>query len=118
MPEKEKNDLANLPYPADEDLVYYQAECDSGYQEFWLDIRSVASAYLNNSKYDYVEAKAKDYIIMGEGIFTGYIEVETPDFILELKMHRPNKSRGRKSIWQVVEVKEKPWPTQNSESVQ
>ncbi|MCP4580367.1 MAG: hypothetical protein GY839_02020 [candidate division Zixibacteria bacterium] len=116
VPEKEEVDFTNLPYPADEDIIYFQTECDSGYQAFWSDIKLASSAYLNNSKYEHIRVIEKDIRIMGEGLFTGFIEVEMPEFILELKLQRPNKSKGRKSIWQVIEVKEKPWPTKKSKS--
>jgi hypothetical protein len=115
-PKKEVEDFTNVPYPANEDIIYYQSECDSGYQAFWSDIRMATSAYLNNSKYAKFDISGDDIVIIGEGLFIGQTEVETPDFILEIKLIRPNKSRGRRSIWQVVEVEEKPWPTKDSKS--
>lgn len=115
--EKEKEfDYTNVPYPPNKDILYYQAEADSGYQTFWTDIKAVTSAYLNNSKYDVYIVNPKNVRIVGEGLFSGTVEVELPDFILELKLKRPNKSRGRDSIWQVVNVKEIPWPEKHSES--
>jgi hypothetical protein len=117
MPEQKESDYTNLPYPANEDILYYQSECDSGYQTFWTDIKLVTSAYLNNSKYDSIGVKPDDIIIKGEGLFTGYIEVEMPEIILELKLQRPNKSVGARSIWQVIEAKEIPWPKPDSLSV-
>jgi len=116
MPDKKEVEYTNLPYPANEDILYYQSECDSGYQTFWTDIKLVTSAYLNNSKYDSIRVRPEDIIIKGEGLFTGYIEVELPNCILELKLERPNKSRGNNSIWQVIEAKEKPWPKPGSQS--
>lgn len=103
-----------LPYPTDEDILYYQAESDSGYQEWWSDIKAVTSAFLNNSQYWDSNTKPEDIIIIGEGIFHGLIEVELPDMILELTMERKFKSRGRKSVWQVIAVTEKSWPRQSS----
>ncbi|OQX92454.1 MAG: hypothetical protein B6D58_02840 [candidate division Zixibacteria bacterium 4484_95] len=102
-----------LPYPPDKDILYYQAESDSGYQPWWTDIKAVTSAFLNNSQYCDRDVRPENIIIVGEGIFHGLIEVELPDMILELKMERKFKSRGRKSVWQVIAVKEKPWPKQN-----
>jgi len=117
MPEQKEVDYTNLPYPANEDILYYQSECDSGYQRFWTDIKLVTSAYLNNSKYDSIKVHPEDIIIKGAGLFTGYIEVEMPDYILELKLQRPNKSVGTRSIWQVIEAKETLWPKPDSQSV-
>jgi hypothetical protein len=102
-----------LPYPTNNDILYYQAESDSGYQEWWTDIKAVTSAFLNNSQYWDSNTRPEDIIIIGEGIFHGLIEVELPDMILELTMERKFKSRGRKSVWQVIVVKEKPWPKQS-----
>jgi len=116
-PQKESGDFSNLPYPPDEDVLYYQAECDSGRQIFWTDIKLATSAFLNNSKYQDIKVSPEDIIIKGEGLFIGYIEVEMPDYILKLELQRPNKSRGKKSIWQVIDVKEKPWPKPDSQSV-
>ena len=117
MPEKKEVEYTNLPYPPNEDILYYQSECDSGYQTFWTDIKLVTSAYLNNSKYEGIRVRSEDIIIKGEGLFTGYIEVEMPEIILELKLQRPNKSVGTRSIWQVIEAKEILWPKPDSQSV-
>lgn len=102
-----------LPYPLNKDILYYQAESDSGYQSWWTDIKAVTSSFLNNSQYCDRNVKPEDIIIIGEGIFHGLIEVELPDMILELTMERKFKSRGRKSVWQVMALKEKPWPKQS-----
>jgi hypothetical protein len=115
-PENKQEEFLNVPYPPNEDILYYQSEVDNGYQPFWTDIKATASAYLNNSKYAGIEVAPDDIIIVGEGIFHGTIDVEMPDYILELKMERPNKSKGRQSIWQVISVKEKPWPNNGSKS--
>lgn len=108
----------DIPYPPDEDLSYYQAQSDSGLQTYWTDIKAVTSAFLNNSKYWQYKAKTSDIIILGEGIFHGQVEIEMPDFILELTLERKFKEKGRKSIWQVVALKEKPWPVKGSKSDQ
>jgi hypothetical protein len=115
-PEQEVVEYKNLPYPANEDILYYQAEADSGYQAFWTDIKATASAYLNNSQYDTIEVAPEDIILVGQGLFRGTIEVEMPEFILTLKLERPNKSIGRRSIWQVISAEEKPWPEGSSKS--
>jgi len=108
-PEEKQVEYTNLPYPADKDIQYYQSATDSGYQKYWIDIKAVTSAYLNNSKYNAIKVTPENIIIVGEGLFHGTIDVEMPDFILELKLERPNKPLGRKSIWQVKEAKELPW---------
>jgi hypothetical protein len=109
MPKKDAVDNANLPYPADEDMIFYQAQCDSGYQDFWTDIKAVGSSYLNNSKYYKYDIGGDDIIILGEGLFHGTVEVELPDFILEIKLEKKFKSKGNEAIWQVTNVREKPW---------
>ena len=116
MPEEPEDDYTNLPYPPTDRLEYYQAQVDSGYEYIWSDIRMVASAYMQNSKYYKYDVKTSDFIIRGEGIFIATIEVETQDFILELRFDRPFKVRGRKSIWQIVSAKEMPWPKKRSKS--
>lgn len=113
---EETYDFTNVPYPDSADILYYQTQADSGYQEFWTDIKAATSAYLNNSKYDIYLHSKKSYRILGEGLFSGTVEVELPDIILIIKLKRPNKSRGRDSIWQVVSVEEKPWPAKPSVS--
>jgi hypothetical protein len=115
-PKQEVVDYKNLPYPPDENILFYQAEADSGYQTFWTDIKATTSAYLNNSQYDTIEVAPEDIILVGQGLFRGTIEVEMPEFILTLKLERPNKSIGRKSIWQVISAEEKLWPNDGSKS--
>jgi len=104
------------PFPPDKDMIYFQAEADSGYQPFWTDIKAVASAYLNNSRYTDIRLRAEDFILRSEGLYRGLVEVEMPDFIVELTMERKFKSRGRKGVWQVIDVVEKPWPKKRSQS--
>ena len=114
--EKEPPPGPDWPFPPDKDMIYYQAQADSGYQPFWTDIKAVASAYLNNSRYAGIPLKAEDFILRAEGLFHGRVEVEMPDYIVELTMERKFKSKGRKGIWQVVDVTEKPWPKKPSPS--
>jgi hypothetical protein len=110
MPEEEPEfEYLNLPYPPNKDILFYQAESDSGYQTFWTDIKATTSAYLNNSKYDIYQVNHEDIIIIGEGLFRATVEVEMRDFILVLKFERPNKSIGKRSIWQIKSAEEKPW---------
>jgi hypothetical protein len=114
--EKEPPPGPDWPFPPDKDMIYYQAEADSGYQPFWTDIKAVASAYLNNSRYAGVRLRAEDFILRSEGLFHGRVEIEMPDIIVELTMERKFKSKGRKGVWQVVDVVEKPWPKKHSKS--
>jgi hypothetical protein len=107
---------SSVPYPANKNILYYQSEADSGYQPFWTDIKATVSAYLNNSEYDSIKVAPKDIILVGQGLFRGTVEVEMPKFILVLKLERPNKSLGDKSIWQVISAEEKPWPKSRSKS--
>ena len=111
-------EVSDIPFPADENMLYYQAQCDSGYQDFWTDIKAVSSAFLNNSKYWELKTKSEKIVILGEGLFHGTIEIETSEMILTLIMERKFKSKGRDAIWQVIEIKEKPWPSQDSISGQ
>lgn len=117
-PKEEIPDETNIPYPADDDLMIYQADVDSGYMPFWTDIKSVASSYMGNSKYSKYEFNSDNISIRGEGLFIGTVEVETQDFIAVIRLERPYKSRGRNSIWQVISVEEKPWPKKRSQSTE
>jgi hypothetical protein len=109
-------EYSSVPYPANKNILFYQSEADSGYQPFWTDIKGTVSAYLNNSEYDSIDVKPEDVILLGQGLYRGTVEVEMPRFILVLKLERPNKSLGDKSIWQVISKEEKPWPDNRSRS--
>ena len=115
-PEKEI-DYSDTPYPINENLAYYQAQCDSGNQAFWTDIKAVTSAFLNNSKYMDYKHNTEDIVILGEGLFHGKVEIPLSDMILRLTLERQFKHRGRKAIWQVTEAEEIPWPSKDSASV-
>ena len=99
-----------LPYPYIETAEYYQSRVDSSEYEWFLNSKDAACSFIN--EYRMVEGgfSATDAILIGEGIFHATVEIELPDKILVLEMERPFKHLGRKSIWQVVEMKEKPWP--------
>jgi len=113
---KDEESVSEVPYPPDSEMVYYQQQCDSGYQDYWTDIKAVSSAFLNNSRYASREVKVTQLRIKEEELLNGTIEVWLPDVLLELRLERRFKNLGRKSIWQVVEVKEKPWPKSDSKS--
>jgi len=98
-----------LPYPPAEDLEYYQAQADSGYQEFWLDLKAVASAFMNNSEFWQLEISTDKMVIIAEGLFKASVEVELPDGLLILNMERQFKERGRDSIWQIISVEKQEW---------
>jgi hypothetical protein len=100
----------DLPFPADSDLVYYQAQCDSGLQQFWGDIKTISSAFISNSQYFDRGVRFEDIRIVNEGLFTGYMEINMGKTRLELKLIRKNQALGKKCIWQVVAAKESPWP--------
>jgi hypothetical protein len=100
----------DFPFPADSDLAYYQAQCDSGYQKFWGDIKAISSAFLNNSKYADRGARYENIRIVNEGLFKGSVEVDLGDARLELQLIRKNQALGKKGIWQVVAARETPWP--------
>jgi hypothetical protein len=53
---------------------------------------------------------ATDVILIGESLFHATVEAELPTRILAIDLERPFKHLGDKSIWQVVAMKEKPWP--------
>jgi hypothetical protein len=99
-----------LPYPDNETAEYYQSRVDSSEYEWFLNSKGAATSFIN--EYRMVEGgySATDAILIGEGIFHATVEVELPDKILVLELERPFKHLGRRSIWQVVEMKEKPWP--------
>jgi hypothetical protein len=106
---KEVSDInPDVPFPADSDLVYYQAQYDSGLQQFWGDIKALSSAFLNNSQYVGRRISFKDLRIVSEGLFTGYVEVNMGDTCLVLKLIRKNQKLGKRCIWQVVDAREVP----------
>jgi hypothetical protein len=109
-PKKRMERQIRLPFPDDETARYYQSWVDSSEYDWFLDSKDAAGSFVN--EYDMVEDgySATDAILIGEGIFYATVEVELPDKILVLEMERPFKHLGRRSIWQVTEMKEKPWP--------
>lgn len=105
-----QEDDPDLPFPADSDLVYYQAQFDSGYQIFWGDIKAISSAFINNSQYANRGVKYGDIFIVNEGLFNGRVRINMGESCLEMKLIKKNQALGRKCIWQVVEAKEGPCP--------
>jgi outer membrane PBP1 activator LpoA protein len=101
--------VSEVPYPPDEEIQYYQAQCDSGSQKYLLDLRATSSAFLNNSKYADIPVKFDKIKIIGETILNGRVDVEFDSLTLQLKLARKYKALGIKSIWQVVSATEKPW---------
>jgi hypothetical protein len=100
----------SLPYPDAETAEYYQSRIDSSEYEWFVYVKDAACSFVNEYRMVEDGYSATDVILIGEGIFYATVEVELPDKILVLEMERPFKHLGRKSIWQVVEMKEKPWP--------
>ena len=109
-PRKKMERQIQLPFPDNETARFYQSRIDSSEYEWYLNTKDVASSFVN--EYNMVEGgySATDAILIGEGIFHATVEVELPDRILVLELERPFKHLGRRSIWQVVAMKEKPWP--------
>ena len=99
---------SDVPFPADVDLEYYQAQCDSGLQTFWVDIKAITSAFINNSRYVDRGARFEDIRIVNEGLFKGVVEVNLGKTRLELRLIRKNQALGKKAIWQVIDAKEIP----------
>jgi hypothetical protein len=99
-----------VPYPDYEMLEYYQSRVDSSEFEWFLDLKSTASSFANEMRLTSTGVSTSSVIIKGEGIFHGLVEVELPDMIYELEMERPYQHLGRKSIWQVIAVREIEWP--------
>jgi hypothetical protein len=99
-----------VPYPDYEMLEYYQSRIDSSEFEWFLDLKSTASSFANEMRLSLSGVSTSSVIIKGEGIFHGLVEVELPDMIYELEMERPYQHLGRKSIWQVIAVREIEWP--------
>ena len=106
----------DIPYPADEDMEYYQAQADSGIQAFWLDSKATASAFINNSIYATRGIRYSDIRIVGEGAVNCLVNINIGDSLLELSMERKYKGMGKKSIWQVIAANTKPWPKPASKS--
>lgn len=98
----------DLPFPADSNLTYYQAQCDSGLQKFWGDIKAISSAFLNNSRYADMDIPFENIRIVNEGLYTGYVEINMGESCLGLKLIRKNQALGKRCIWQVVAAKEMP----------
>jgi hypothetical protein len=98
----------DIPFPADSDMAYYQAQCDSGIQTFWADIKAISSAFLNNSRFVDRGAKFSDIRIVSEGPSNGAVEVNLGKTRLELGLIRKYQVAGKKAIWQVVSAKEIP----------
>lgn len=99
-----------LPYPDNETAAYYQSRVDSSEYEWFINSKDAATSFVNEYRMVVHGYSATDAILIGEGIFHATVEVELPDKILVLELERPFKHLGRRSIWQVVEMKEKPWP--------
>jgi len=99
-----------VPYPDFKMLEYYQSRVDSSEFEWFLDLKSTASSFANEMRLTLSGVSTSSVIIKGEGIFHGLVEVELPDKIYELTMERPYQHLGRKSVWQVIAVKELEWP--------
>lgn len=109
-PRKRMERQIKLPFPDNETAKFYQSRIDSSEYTWYLNTKDVASSFVN--EYNMVEGgySSTDAILIGEGIFHATVEVELPDKILVLELERPFKHLGRRSIWQVVAMKEKPWP--------
>jgi hypothetical protein len=99
-----------LPYPDSALAEYYQSRVDSNEYTWYLNAKDAATAFVNEYRLVKGGFSSNDAILVGEGIFHATVEIELPDKILVLELERPFKHLGRKSIWQVVEMKEKPWP--------
>jgi len=99
-----------LPFPDNETAEYYQSRIDSSEYEWFVNVKDAACSFINEYRIVEDGFSATDAVLIGEGIFYATVEVELPDKILVLELERPFKHLGRKSIWQVVEMKEKPWP--------
>jgi len=103
-----------LPYPSDDMARYIQGQVDSSEYLWYTDIKATASAYMNEFGFSPNGVSTSAIRIVGEGIFHGTVEVELPDEIVILTMERPFKQFGRRSIWQVTAMEEKPWPSKES----
>jgi len=103
-----------LPYPDQKEAEFLQTRVDSSEFLWYTDIKTAASSFMNEFGYTTNGVSTSDIVIKGEGIFHGTVEVELPDKIVTLTMERPFKQKGRHSIWQVIAVKERPWPKKGS----
>lgn len=108
--EKPPPPRAIIPFPPDSLAQYFQTRTDSSENLWLLDPKDATTAFIN--EYDMVKGgfSANDAILIGEGLFHATVEAELPDKILVIDLERPFKHLGDKSIWQVVSMKEKPWP--------
>jgi len=107
---------SDVPYPADEDMAYYQAQSDSGYQRFWTDIKATSSAFVNNSQYFDRGIRFEDIRIVGEGLYNGRVDINLGNGLLQLTLIRKFKAQGKNAIWQVVAAKEIRWRKSDSKS--
>ena len=103
-----------LPYPGTEEALYIQARIDSSEFLWFTEIKPAASSFMNEFDYSPSGVSTTSIRILGEGIFHGTAEVELPDRILTLTMERPFKQKGKKSLWQVIKVEERPWRKKES----
>lgn len=103
-----------LPYPGTEEALYIQARIDSSEFLWFTEIKPAASSFMNEFDYSPDGVSTTSIRILGEGIFIGTVEVELPDKILTLTMERPFKQKGKKSLWQVIKVEERPWRKKES----
>ncbi len=103
-----------LPYPGTEEALYIQARIDSSEFLWFTEIKPAASSFMNEFDYSPRGVSTTSIRILGEGIFHGTAEVELPDKILTLTMERPFKQKGKKSLWQVIKVEERPWRKKES----
>lgn len=114
--DKRSSDKINppLPYPDQETAKFIQAQVDSSDFLWYTDIKAAASSFMNEFGYTAEGVSTSSIRILGESLFHGKVEVELPDEIVTLTMERPFKQMGKKSIWQVTAVEERPWPRRSS----
>lgn len=104
----------SLPYPNEEWSVFYQSRIDSSEFEWFTDVKSAASAFMNEMMFVPEGVSTMDIVIVGEGLFHATLEAELPSSIIVLTMERPYKHLGEKSIWQVVKIEKREWPKKES----
>ena len=107
---KKPKPRAMIPFPPDSLAEYYQTRADSSENLWLLDPRDATTAFINQYRMVKGGFSSTDAVLIGEGLFHATVEAELPDKILVVELERPFKHLGNRSIWQVVSMKEKPWP--------
>jgi hypothetical protein len=107
LKQEEKIRPPRIPWPEEGMAKFLQAQVDSSQFEWFLDVKASASSFCNEEVFTAEPVSTADVIILGEGVFHAQVEVRLVEKTIILDMERPYKTRGVRSIWQVVKLEEK-----------